>query len=201
VHASFRSVPPRARAPLAGLVGGLLALGAAGKVQAEKRELTLAVAPAYAMVYVDSRNPSGGGVALDLSYGVTEALALQATGFLSWHALDATKTLPGGPMSAFSAMLGVRYTVDVIRLVPTFDAALGVLGARGDLAFHSLASPPAPVASSTAFGIQLGFAIDYLVTRHIAVGALIRYHAFLTDLTRIPVYLYVGPRVSFRFGG
>ena len=36
---------------------------------------------------------------------------------------------------------------------------------------------------------------------HWAIGVVVRYHAFLTDITRIPVYLFVGPRVTFRFGG
>ena len=55
------------------------------------------------------------------------------------------------------------------------------------------------VASSTAFGVGVGFNLDYLLTRHVALGVVVRYHAFLTDITRIPVYLFVGPRVTFRF--
>jgi hypothetical protein len=43
--------------------------------------------------------------------------------------------------------------------------------------------------------------LDYLLTRRIALGIVVRYHAFLTDITRIPVYLFVGPRVTIRFPG
>jgi hypothetical protein len=168
---------------------------------AEKREWKLSIEPAYALVYVDSRGPSGGGVGADASFGVTEALSIQATGFVSWHAAGATTATPAGTVAAFSAMLGLAYTVDVIRLQPSFEAAFGLLGVRSDASFGSLSTAAAVAKPSTAFGVQLGFGLDYLFTRHIAAGLILRYHAFLTDLTRIPVYLYVGPRLTFRFGG
>ena len=57
------------------------------------------------------------------------------------------------------------------------------------------------VPSSTAFGVGVGLSLDYLLTRRVALGIVVRYHAFLTDITRIPVYLFVGPRVTFRFPG
>jgi hypothetical protein len=106
---------------------------------------------------------------------------------------------PAGPVSAFAAMVGVAYTLDVIRLNPSFEAGIGLLGVRGGANFDAGPKGSAIVAPSTAFGIQLGFAIDYLVNRHLSIGAVVRYHAFLTDITRIPVYLYVGPRVTARF--
>jgi hypothetical protein len=169
--------------------------------RADFKEWTVAVTPAYAVAYVDSRTASGGGGGVEVGFGISESLTLHASGFLSWHALDGTKTAKAGTMSAFAGMLGLTYTLDVIRLVPSFDLELGVLGVRGNAAFGDNAAANAVVASSTAFGIGLGFGLDYLLTRHVAVGVLLRYHALLTDLTRIPVYLYVGPRVTFRFGG
>ena len=98
-------------------------------------------------------------------------------------------------------MVGLNYSLDVIRLVPSFDLQLGLLGLRGNAAFADTAKSNTVVASSTAFGIGVGFSLDYLLTRHWAIGLVVRYHAFLTDMTRIPVYLFVGPRVTFRFGG
>jgi hypothetical protein len=177
----------------------LIALG--GTARADFKEWSITITPSYALAYVDSRAPSGGGGGVEVGFGVTESLTLKASTFLSWHAVDATMTTPSGTMSAFSAMLGINYALDVIRIVPSFDVAVGVLGLRGDAAFGDNATANALVKPSTAFAIQLGFGVDYLITRQISVGAVVRYHALVTDITRIPVYLYVGPRVTFRFGG
>lgn len=169
--------------------------------RADVKEWSLSAFPAYAVTYVDSRAPSGGGGGLQLGYGVTESLTLQASGFISWHPVAAGKTTAAGTIGEFAGMVGLNYALDVIRLVPSFDLSLGVLGLRGDAGFTPSARANAVVPASTAFGVGLGFNLDYLLTRHVAVGVIVRYHAFLTDVTRIPVYLFVGPRVTFRFGG
>jgi hypothetical protein len=179
----------------------LLLAGLPRAARADFKEWSVTLTPAYAIVYVDERAGSGGGGGVDVGFGVSESLTLHASGFLSWHDLDATRTARAGTASAFAAMVGLTYSLDVIRLVPSFELALGAIGVRGDAAFGSGRAAEAVVASSTAFAVGLGFGIDYLVTRHVAVGAAVRYHALVTDLTRIPVYLYVGPRVTFRFGG
>ena len=168
---------------------------------ADYKDWTIAVWPAYAVTYVDTRAPSGAGGGLEVGFGVTESLTLKASGFMSWHPVDVTKTTTAGTIGEFAAMVGINYSLDVIRLVPSFDLQLGVLGLRGDAAFSDSAKANAVVPTSTAFGVGVGLSLDYLLTRHIAVGVVVRYHAFLTDITRIPVYLFVGPRVTFRFGG
>lgn len=169
--------------------------------RADVKEWTISAWPAYAVTYVDSRAPSGVGGGVEVGYGITESLTLQASGFTSWHPVGATMSTAAGTIGEFSAMVGLNYSLDVIRLVPSFDFAIGVLGLRGDAGFADTTRSNAVVPSSTAFGIGLGFNLDYLITRHWAVGLTVRYHAFLTDVTRIPVYLWVGPRVTVRFGG
>ena len=168
---------------------------------ADYKDWTVALWPAYAVTYVDSRAPSGGGGGVEVGFGITESLTLKASGFMSWHPVDATKTTAAGTIGEFAAMVGINYTLDVIRLVPSLDLSFGLLGLRGDAAFADTPKANTVVPSSTAFGVGVGFNLDYLLTRHVAVGVVVRYHAFLTDLTRIPVYLFVGPRVTFRFGG
>jgi hypothetical protein len=106
-----------------------------------------------------------------------------------------------GTIGEFMGMVGINYSLDVIRLVPSFDLNIGLLGLRGSAAFQDTAHSNTVVATSNAFGVGVGFNLDYLLTRHWSVGLVVRYHAFLTDITRIPVYLFVGPRVTFRFGG
>ena len=168
---------------------------------ADVKEWTVTLWPAYALTYVDSRAPSGAGGGMDVGFGITESLTLKATGFVSWHPTAMTKMTSAGTIGEFAGMLGLGYALDVIRLVPSFDVAFGVLGVRGDAAFSTSAKAATVVQPSTAFGVELGFGLDYALTRHVEVGVVVRYHAFLTDLTRIPAYLYVGPRVTFRFGG
>ena len=168
---------------------------------ADFKEWSVSLWPAYAVTYVDSRAPSGGGGGAEVGFGITDSLTIKASGFMSWHPVDATKTTAAGTIGEFAAMAGINYSLDVIRLVPSFDLQLGVLGLRGDAGFKDTPKSNTVVPSSTAFGVGLGFSLDYLLTRHWAVGLIVRYHAFLTDVTRIPVYLFVGPRVTFRFGG
>lgn len=168
---------------------------------ADFKEWSVAAWPGYAITYVDTRAPSGGGGGAEIGFGVSDSFTLKASAFVSWHPVDATKTTAAGTIGEFAAMAGFNYSLDVIRLVPSFDLQFGVLGLRGDASFHDNAKSNSVAPSSTAFGVGLGFGLDYLLTRHIAVGLIVRYHAFLTDITRIPVYLFVGPRVSFRFGG
>jgi hypothetical protein len=165
--------------------------------RADFKDWTISTWPAYALTYVDTRAPSGGGGGLQVGFGISEALTLEATGFMSWHPVDATKMTTAGTIGEFAGMVGLNYSLDVIRLVPSFDVAIGVLGLRGDAGFRDNAKANSVVPSSTAFGVGIGFNLDYLLTRRIAVGITVRYHAFLTDITRIPVYLYVGPRVTF----
>jgi len=180
------------------VVLALLCLLAARPARADYKEWTIAVTPAYSVAYVDSRSGNGGGGGLEVGFGVTESLTLHLSGFVSWHALDGSMTQKEGVMTAYASMLGLTYTIDVIRLVPYFELQLGAVGVRGTAGFGDDAKV---VKSSDDFALGLGFGMDYLFTRHVALGFVVRYHALLTDITRIPVYLYVGPRVTFRFGG
>lgn len=169
--------------------------------RADFKEWTVAAWPAYAVTYVDSRAPSGGGGGVEVGFGITEGLTLKAVGFMSWHPVGATQTTAQGTLGEFAAMLGINYSLDVIRLVPSFDVAIGLLGLRGSAGFADDARSNQVAATSNAFGVGIGLSLDYLLTRHWALGVTVRYHAFLTDITRIPVYLWVGPRVTFKFGG
>jgi hypothetical protein len=176
-----------------------LGLGSSGVARADFKEWTVSVAPSYAVAYVDARTAHGGGLWLDVDFGLSDALSLHATGFLNWHEGDATKTLEAGTLSAFGALIGITYTLDVIRLVPSFDISVGALGIRGDAAFGSQAEAARVLPPVTAFGASAGFALDYLWTRHVALGVAVHYQFFLTDPDRVPMYLLVGPRVQFRF--
>ena len=61
---------------------------------------------------------------------------------------------------------------------------------------------PTAMGDKTALnlGVGIGLGADYMLNRRWALGAEVRYHAFLTDLGRLPLYLTVGPRLLVRFG-
>ncbi len=181
-----------------GLVPALLLL-VGGVARAEPKELQLGVAPVYALTYVDARKPSGGGVALDFSVGITEGLSVLAAGFVAFHPTDATEMTPKGTLAAYAAGVGVRYAIDVIRLVPSFEVTIGVLGLRGARDFSTSDAANAVLAPRNEAALGLGFQLHYLIKRWVAAGFVVRYHAVLTAIDKIPVYLYVGPEVTFRF--
>jgi hypothetical protein len=179
----------------------LLVLAHCAVARAEFKEWHLSVHPAYAVAYIDSRTAHGGGPAVQLGFGVSDAVSLHVAGLVSFHSADGTDELPAGQLTGYGAFVGITYTLDVIRLVPAFDLSLGAVGMRGDLSFGSGPDANAVLQPIDAFAISLGFSIEYLITRRVAVGAEVRYQAALTALDRFPMYLYCGPRVSFRFGG
>ena len=192
---------PRAAAAV---LAATVALGAPAR--GERRRVRLGIAPIYALAVVDRRDPSGGGVDLDLAFGVTDALSVRASGFVTFHAADgrAVPDTAGGPemigppgtIGAFGAFAGLSYELNVLRLVPSFDLGLGVIGLRGDARFGTGAGAAALLPALDAVAIELGFGCDWLISRRWSVGWVIRYHALLTELERAPSFLYVGPRAS-----
>lgn len=197
----------RARRPVPrriGAVAGLtLALAAGspgpGTVWAEQRELSLHLQPVYGITYMDDRSPSGGGGTLGIGYGITDAVGVQLHGGATVHPLaggpdpqDKTKMRPDATLLTWHASAGVTYALDIVRIVPFFEASIGVLG--------TVTLSPQGAQQAVNAGISLGLGADYLLTRRWAVGVALRYYAFVTDPARIPLYLTVGPRVLLRFG-
>lgn len=171
---------------------GLSAI-AAPSARADEREFILALQPAFSLVHVGAQTVYGGGGGIDLSYGITDAVAVRATGAFTGHAIDATRSAPSGTMTAWHAGAGITYTIDILRLVPYFDLSIGILGTRRP-------SSGGASESRNDLGLEVGIGLDYLITRRVAVGVVVRYHALLTALSTIPVWLYAGPRVAIHFG-
>ncbi|MFO0577888.1 MAG: outer membrane beta-barrel protein [Polyangia bacterium] len=185
-------MPPRTH-PVA--IATLLAASlASGRAQAERGELQLGVQPAYAITYVDQRSPSGGGGDARFQYCITDAVGVQLVGGLTAHPLEASEELKlsAGLLQTFYANLGVVYALDVVRIVPFFEASVGVLG--------TLVRTDRDAKSAINVGAMLGLGADYLINRRVSVGVGLRYHASLSDLSRLPLYLTVGPRLQLRFG-
>lgn len=166
---------------------------------ASAKEFVLSLQPAFALVYQTNANQTrsvvyGGGGGIDFSYGVSESLAVRMTGAWTAHAIGATTSTPAGVLQAYHAGAGITYLFDVLRLVPYIDFSIGLLGTVRPGTNGS-------TNISNQFGIQVGVGVDYLINRTVGVGFVVRYHVYLTSLTQIPAYLYLGPRIAFHFGG
>lgn len=172
---------------------------------AVEREWQLGLEPAYAMAYAQSdpagaaaRAASGGGGLLRLAYSPRDSLSLQLLGGAAAHPGDgAAPTL-----LSFSAMAGVVYVFDVVRVVPFFELDVGLLGLRPTGTDGSDGGAPDAASGATRLGLGLGvgFGADYMVSRRLSVGVAARWAAALTDLQAFPLYLTVGPRLNLRFG-
>ena len=173
---------------------GVLVIAFGGVALADEKEVIVAVEPAFALMHVNSSTAWGGGAGLDLSYGVTDAVAIRATGAFTGHSLEATTGGPAGTLLAWHAGLGLTYTIDIVRVVPYIDFAVGVMGTERP-------APAGATVTNNQLGVEIGVGVDYLISRRWAVGVVVRYHAFLTALSDIPVYFYAGPRIAMHFGG
>ena len=162
-----------------GLLAGALVCLALASARADDGDLTLGVAGGYDYAALGQGAAAlgmhGGGGGIALRYGVGEALSLQAQGFAAGAA---------GPRALGGATLGVAYSLDLLRVVPTFEAGLGVLGVTAE---------PGP---KVALGLALGLSVDYVLTRRVALGAAVRTRLALSDPGGLPLWLWVGPQVS-----
>jgi hypothetical protein len=128
-------------------------------------------------VNVDGRRPWGPTGALDLEYGILDSWALRLSLEGSFHSVDkqAKPPLPGGTVDTESALAGICYTIDVLRLVPYADLEFGVSRFGG-----------AVTAPLTMFVSELGLGADYYLNRHWLAGASVQYLYRPQDLLSNP---------------
>lgn len=139
---------------------------APGRARADTDDWQLAARVGTASVVVDGRSPLGVGVGTDLQYGINDTFAarLSVTGGLQRVSTDPKKQLPDGDIWSYAAFAGFGYTMDVLRLLPSFEAGIGVLGVRG-----------AVKKDHAAVGMQLGLGADYLLTPRFSLGLTAQY--------------------------
>ena len=155
---------------------------------AEEGEWVVGLMPSYAFVVLENQlEPEGGGGALFLQYGMTDAISLQLAGSWTGHSIEAAEEDPGGLYSVVSVTLGISYSLDMGRLRPAIDMGAGVLHQRyGD-------------ASVTSMEILVGLVADYRLLPWLSVGVAFHYHAFLANPAQYPVYFDAGPRACLHF--
>jgi Outer membrane protein beta-barrel domain len=115
---------------------------------------------------IDPRAPWGMGGALDLEYGITDAWAgrISIGGSLHPVSPNMQSGLQAGEVTATTALVGVTYTFDVLRLVPYAEIGLGLVRFGG-----AVNQPRSTLAS------ELGVGADYLLTRRWACGVSFQY--------------------------
>lgn len=148
---------------------------AAATARADEDDWQVAARAGIAGIAVDGRSPLGPRLAIDGQYGLNDAWALRLTVAGSRHGVsaDQTKGLPGGAVLGYSAFAGVSYTMDILRLLPSFEAGLGILGVAG-----------AVEEPRRAVGAQVAIAADYLLTPRWSVGGVAEYIYAPFDLLR-----------------
>lgn len=183
----------RAKEPMRRLVFASLLLLGAQRAHAERRELSVGVQPLFAVGYLSDRSGNGGGGNAHIQLGLTDAVSIVAFGGASYHPLPANpdEKLAEGTLLAWQASVGVSYAIDIVRIQPFFEAAVGVLSLQTQIGKE--------LTSSLQAGVSVGLGADYLLNRYFSFGVAFRYHGVVTDLSNIPLYLTVGPRAQVRF--
>jgi hypothetical protein len=156
-----------ARARFIVVTVALLAGGwSVGPAAADEDDWEISARTGIASVVVDGRDPLGIGAGLDLQYGLDDAWAVRISGSGGRHGVDAdpNRGLPGGTIWSYSAFAGLNYTMDVLRLLPTFELGIGYLGILG-----------AVRTSRRSLGVQAGIGADYLWAPRFTVGAKAEY--------------------------
>jgi hypothetical protein len=181
---------------LPALLSALVALTSfAGRAQADDGEWHAGISVGYASL-LRSEQPSldGVGTALQLRYGVHEALDAFVELQGSWH--------PEGALS-YGATTGALYVLDVGRFVPMFGLGVGVVDVVTEscpptvLENGSEGPPLAPCGHSLRPSLGVPFSFDYRLVPELLVGLHGRY-AFLLG-SPATSQLYLGAHAGLAF--
>lgn len=133
----------------------------------------------------------GGGVAADVQYGLSDALALHGALGTSWFQAPSQEA---GALGTRSGVAGVVYTLDVLRVLPFAEAGVAVVSASG----------PYPQARLD-LGLQLGLGGDYLLDRRWSLGLVAQYTYLPVELkgasrgaAGAPALVALAVRLSYR---
>ena len=144
------------------VVGG----GVSGSARSDEDDWQLSARGGLASVVVEGRDPFGIRIGVDGQYGIDDAWAVKLMTSASQHGVSPVpaKALPGGDLYAYSLFGGFSYTMDVLRLLPSFELGVGILGVTG-----AVAKP------HRAIGLQAAVGADYLIGPRWSVGGVAEY--------------------------
>lgn len=130
----------------------------------------------------------GPGVQLGGSVGIGEFFAITADVVGSHHFENRQNEIPSDRVLA--ASLGIRYNFDVFKYVPYAG-----LAAAAYLDAPSVSD--APVNANAGGKLFLG--VDWRFHRNWSFGPNAELHTLLTDLSRFPVFTFIGVNVAHHF--
>jgi hypothetical protein len=189
---------PGVRLAAAFVAFSILAVTGGSARSAGRDEWQLSLREGVGTVNVDGRTPWGDAAGLDLEYGLLDAWAVRASLEGSVHSVSANPQtgLPGGTIHTDAALLGITYTVDILRLVPYVDLEIGVAQIGGAVIARQ----------SHMFVSELGAGGDYFITRRITGGLSVQYLyrpldlvENLRDFGNSPFIFSVSARLSWIF--
>jgi hypothetical protein len=160
-------------------------LGSGAARAAGENEWQLAGRLGAQRLSVDGRHPWGPMLGLDVGYGLNDAWAVRATLEVSSHSVSPENPQdprPVGNVNRQAALVGLTYTLDVLRLVPYVDLDVGVVHIGG-----------AVLQPQTLVAMQLGLGADWFVNRLWTVGIGFRYLFEPADLLSDPLNLGTNP--------
>lgn len=134
--------------------------------QADEDDWQVAARAGMTGISVEGRSELGPRLALDGTYGLTDAFAIRLTAGASRHGVsaDPTRGLSGGAVYGYSAFGGISYTMDILRLLPSFELGLGLMGVTGGVK-----------EPRRALGMQAAIAADYLINPRWSIGGIAEY--------------------------
>lgn len=172
--------------PAALLVAFAICLFAGGRARAAAgaNELEVAGRIGIGVINQGSGHPWGPAGGIDVAYGLNDAWAVSGTLQASSASVSANKAagIAGGSERSAAAVVGITYTVDILRLVPYVTFQLGIA---------ELAGPLAP--SETMFASALALGGDYFVTAQLKAGVMFQYLYRPQDLLSDPRNLGSSP--------
>ena len=163
----IRRTPRALPRPSVAALGLLLLVAAwAPPTYADEDDWQVAARAGITGISVAGREELGPRLAVDGTYGLTDAWAVRLTASASRHGVsqDATRGLSGDAVFGYSAFGGLSYTMDILRLLPSFEMGLGLLGVTGGVK-----------EPTRSLGMQAAIAADYLINPRWSVGGIAEY--------------------------
>ena len=148
-------------------------------------------------LHIDGRSPLGATAMVELEYGLNDAWAARVMLGTGFHPVDKrmADNAPAGTVRASSALVGLTYTFDVLRMVPYGQVAVGLVNFAG-----------AVFVPRSSMAAELGLGADYWVTKRWAFGAALQYlftpidlFNNLSELGKSPFSFALGVRGSWLF--
>ncbi len=165
-------------APLAAATAAALLLALPAPVQASEDDRAFSVSLAYGTFSIPDHSPDGGVVGVDYERGISESIALRASG-------GAGAYYGSGLAYSAHASIGLTYAFDVIKYVPYANLGVGGIVIDGS----DIDADVYPL-------LELGVGLDILKSREFSWGFQARFETYAANTS----FFTAGTRLTWRWG-